>query len=90
MEQRLQHNRETEALKDQVELYLVVAPLSHPGMEGLWTGDQGCFCLGGERFRDVPDLDGAVLAAGHYKAFLQPERNETIKCRETVQGVSPP
>lgn len=61
-----------------------MAPLSHPGMEGLWTGDQGCFCFGSERFWDVPDLDGAVLAAGHYKAFLQPERNESIECRETI------
>lgn len=61
-----------------------MAPLSHPGMEGLWTGDQGCFCFGSERFWDVPDLDGAVLAAGHYKAFLQPERNGSIECRETI------
>jgi len=54
-------------------------------MKVFWTGDQGCFCFGSEGLRDIPDLDCAVLAAGHYEAFFQSERNNKVKGKEEKQ-----
>lgn len=63
-------------LSHQVELHLVMTSLSHLRMKGFRTGDQGCFCFRSERLWDIPHFYCAVLAAGHYKAFFQPERRE--------------
>lgn len=72
-------------LSHEVELYLVMTPLSHLCMKCFWTGDQGCFCFGNKRFWDIPDLYRAVLAAGHHEAFFHSEREKRINCEKAKQ-----